>query len=166
MRHYVWKDIPTAVQTELRQRDLELQNYDTAKLANFLLQVRDRTMEFVEIPNLVHLGSQSSSGSGPRMSGAHIKDTVSRYLVQSTPWALRFVLRARGRSALESANIVDFRRRRAEAMEVVRHLSTGTLSPADAPSWLADPETFAAMSRILRATDGPQRERPVADVLD
>lgn len=146
---YLWRDLPSHVQAELGRRKVRLRQYDTAKVANILLQDGDASMDYVDLDNLLHLGGQSSvaqAGGYKNWAVTHrLRLAFSRWM----PWVIAGSWRLRGIGRVESDSVADLARRRTQATLFLDSIADGTASFEDAPPWVADRETFDALCALL-----------------
>ena len=153
LRSYKWNELPRAVQAHFESRNLRLSVYDTMKVANLLIQRDGGRMTYVEIPDLIHIGGQSSGSVGIRSgesgSGQRLRRVSSRWM----PWLIAGVWRVRGLSAAESASLADLAHRKSKAEGFLEAMRKGTTAFEQAPGWLVDERDYHAVSAILRAGD-------------
>lgn len=147
LRAYDWRELPKPVRVELSERNVRCDRYDTAKIANLMLHVDGRPVEYVEMPELVHVGAQSGP-SAPRRPG--------RSLVRRGRSAVRtsiaFTNRSRARRLMaEARSTADLRTRRRSAVALVEAIAAGDSSAAEQverAGWL-DPRARDELAAVI-----------------
>ena len=61
LRPYRWKSLPTLLRRKLAEANLEMAEYDTAKMINVLMLIEGRKSSFLQVAGLTHLGGISSA---------------------------------------------------------------------------------------------------------
>lgn len=146
LRAYKWDELSGEIQDELRRRGFEHRLFDTAKVANILMQTPDQPMMYVDIPELVHLGAQS--GRAAQTPG--LRRSLRQLALVRAPWLIAIRLRMAGMTREERQSVLALARRRSHASRLLASLQDGDVSYADAPEWIGSEENFAALQEVLR----------------
>ncbi len=152
-----WDTLSLDARAELERRGFKCRVYDTAKVANLLLQSPDRPMVFRTIPTLVHVGGQSGLVS----SGATMRARLRQLVWSRTPTLYGLLWRKRGYSREESDSLADLARRRGELVRVIDRVTSGEMALEDRPRWF-DESDFHAVAGV--AARGRSGQSPVAGV--
>jgi hypothetical protein len=107
LRLYLWEDVPAALRERLADAGLQMTLYDTAKLANILLNLDGFSCRFLTTPHLHHVGG---------ISGAALSRRRNLYGLVSRGWST--VLPRIGRKLATWAGLHNGWRERVSPAEV------------------------------------------------
>lgn len=143
-----WNALPARTQAELSRRGFKHRTYDTAKVANVLIQTEDCRMAHREIPSLVHIGGQSGL-----FDDSSIRSRLRNFAWLELPGLYGWLWRVRGFSKAESQSLADLARRYSELVRLIDRISDG-MPIEDRPSWLSE-SAFAAVAQLSGARVEP-----------